>query len=57
MTADERFERFAVDELHRIEIIAALLAEVEHAGNVGMAQARRRPRLAQNRCRAMSLSR
>ena len=45
--ADERLERFAVDELHRVEVVAALLAEVENARDVMVAQPRRGTCLAQ----------
>src|SRR6516225_396135 len=45
-TLNEVPERLALDEFHRIEVVSAAFAQMENRGNVRMAEASRRARLA-----------
>ena len=47
---DEAVERFSLDKLHRVEIVAPLPPKVEDGGNIGMTHTRRRARLPQKSC-------
>ena len=56
LAAHERVERFAVDELHRVEEMLAVVAEVVNAGDVAMPQRGRGPRLAHEALAGVGMS-
>src|SRR5262249_7785678 len=44
---DEAFKRFSLHKLHRVEVVCAAFAQMEHGGNIWVTDARRCARLAQ----------